>query len=552
MAKLPKISLPKLKLPFGGKKAASDTGPADAIAGRGPGAGKRRKLAGKHIVAMAAGGLVVLGGGGYAVSLLFGGGDEQEMAEQSADGKTPENGDSAAGMAQGPTEPIEMIVTELPDGSLHFGPRAELRLPPKPKPGERTGADPKDTDAPENARSGQDTGSAEKAEETAAAGDGQADAGQLLAPPQNAAPESEVAGNAEAGDHAVAGNGSADKQAPDQTAKASEEPPKTDHETFVAPPAKEGGAEPPTPKAAPATAVAVQSILPPEPDYPATPPRFSDLVTFTTDPDPLKPVDPALTEKAPLGDLPRVASDGRAAWQHYARPATADTGNPKVAIVITRLGLDDAATETAIRNLPPEVTLAFSSTERDLSRWVKLAREVGHEVLIDLPMEPENFPLDDPGPNTLLTTVPDKENVERLESTLASANGYIGIATLTGGKFAANREKMLPILAEVKERGLMVVDAMREASRDVATLAAQSGAPVARADVLLDSRPTRKAIDDNLRRLEQLARNTGVAVAVGRPYPSTFERLVNWIELARKAGIQIVPLSSLANKQKII
>jgi polysaccharide deacetylase 2 family uncharacterized protein YibQ len=142
--------------------------------------------------------------------------------------------------------------------------------------------------------------------------------------------------------------------------------------------------------------------------------------------------------------------------------------------------------------------------------------------------------------------------VERLESTLASANGYIGIATLTGGKFAANREKMLPILAEVKERGLMVVDAMREASRDVATLAAQSGAPVARADVLLDSRPTRKAIDDNLRRLEQLARNTGVAVAVGRPYPSTFERLVNWIELARKAGIQIVPLSSLANKQKII
>jgi len=223
-----------------------------------------------------------------------------------------------------------------------------------------------------------------------------------------------------------------------------------------------------------------------------------------------------------------------------------------VAIVIVQLGMNKLATETAIRNLPPAFTLAFSSTERNLSRWVTLAREIGHEVLIDLPMEPENFPLNDPGPNTLLTTVPDKENLERLEATLSAATGYIGVATLTGGRFTANREKLLPVVAALKERGLMMIDGSVEAGRAVPTMAVQAGAPVARADVILDSVPSRKAIDAQLARLEQIVRNNGVAVAVGHAYPSTFERLHNWIALARKAGIGVVPLSALANKQKIL
>ena len=108
------------------------------------------------------------------------------------------------------------------------------------------------------------------------------------------------------------------------------------------------------------------------------------------------------------------------------------------------------------------------------------------------------------------------------------------------------------MVAAVKERGLLILDATREGSRQVAAMATQAGAATVRADVILDRVPTRKAIDAKLRELEQTARATGLAVAVGHPYPSTFERLVNWIDLARKAGFEIVPLSALVNKQKII
>jgi hypothetical protein len=530
MARMPKIALPKLKLPrFGKAKAApgEDTSSeaAEAIAGRGGDDGRRRKLAGKHIVGFGAIGLVVLGAAGFGIAQLFSSGEEPAEAEI-----------AEVAPAGGGSVDIPTIATEMPDGTIHFGPRAELRLPPKPRPGERSGADPEPS-----------TAAAEPAPDEPAP-ESTAETPQLLAPPQ---PDNQ----AESGDSAVA-SGSGDGlsgtagQAAAETA-AAEPPPQ---ETFVAPPARATGEEPPQPQAAPSTPVTVASILPPEPVYPETPPRFSDLVTFTTNPDPLAPLDPALTERAPQGDLPRVASDGREAWRHYARPVpqSVDASKPRIAIIIARLGPDKAATETAIRNLPPEVTLAFASTERSLSRWVTLAREIGHEVVIDLPMEPNNFPLNDPGPNTLLTTVPDKENIERLEATLSAANGYVGVAAVNNGKFVANREKLLPVLAALKERGLMILDATREGSRQVAAMSVQAGAPTARADVILDRVPTRKAIDAKLRELEQVARATGLAVAVGHPYPSTFERLVNWIELARKAGFEIVPLSALANKQKII
>lgn len=538
MVKMPGISLLKFRLPgLGRKKGEAAPGAADAISGR-IGDAPKKKLAGKHIVAMGLVGLVVLGGGAYGLSALFGGhgpemtGDGKEAAgdkEHAAPSEQATGGDH--GM---PSEPVETLATEMPDGTIHFGPRAELRLPPKRRPGEvRAAPPPQPEPEPEP-------------EKTA-----EAQTPQLLAPPP-------AMGSAESGDHAIASPKPEDAQGTTDHAKAEPEQPsaplaeKPETETFVAPEAKSTGDEPPVPKAAPKTAVAVASILPANQAYPETPPRFEDLNAFTTDPDPLAPVDPALTEKAPQGDLPRIASDGREVWKHYARPTTADTGRPKVAIVIVQLGMNKLATETAIRNLPPEVTLAFSSTERNLSRWFTLAREIGHEVVIDLPMEPENFPLNDPGPNTLLTTVPDKENLERLEATLSAATGYIGVATLTGGRFMANREKLLPIVAALKERGLMMIDGSVEAGRAVPTMAIQAGAPVARADIILDAVPSRKAIDAQLVRLEQIVRSNGVAVAVGHAYPSTFERLHNWITLARKAGIDVVPLSALANKQKIL
>ena len=67
----------------------------------------------------------------------------------------------------------------------------------------------------------------------------------------------------------------------------------------------------------------------------------------------------------------------------------------------------------AIRHLPPEITFAFNPYANGVAQIVQRARTDGHEVLLNLPMEPNGYPTIDPGPQTLLTRLSAKENVER-------------------------------------------------------------------------------------------------------------------------------------------
>ena len=55
-----------------------------------------------------------------------------------------------------------------------------------------------------------------------------------------------------------------------------------------------------------------------------------------------------------------------------------------------------AATIAAINHTPAEVTLAFDPYAKNVGDWVGLARTAGHETLISLPMEPDDFPTSDP------------------------------------------------------------------------------------------------------------------------------------------------------------
>src|SRR5262249_15350335 len=94
--------------------------------------------------------------------------------------------------------------------------------------------------------------------------------------------------------------------------------------------------------------------------------------------------DPALIETTDQGPLPRIAADGRAPMRAYAVPAP-DSAKPRVAIVVSGLGISAKATAAALASLPPQVTLAFAPYASDVQRWVAEARRQGHEVLLEVP-----------------------------------------------------------------------------------------------------------------------------------------------------------------------
>src|SRR5690606_33980103 len=115
-----------------------------------------------------------------------------------------------------------------------------------------------------------------------------------------------------------------------------------------------------------------------------------------------------------------------------------------------------------------------------------LARARGHEVLLDLPMEPASFPNEDPGPQGLLTSLTPEANLDRLDWVLERGSAYVGVAGAMGSRFTTSREALDPVLREVKVRGLLFVD--RRASEDslVPALAREIGLPYAVNDRAVD------------------------------------------------------------------
>jgi polysaccharide deacetylase 2 family uncharacterized protein YibQ len=252
-----------------------------------------------------------------------------------------------------------------------------------------------------------------------------------------------------------------------------------------------------------------------------------------------------LIEESEEGPLPVVGPDGRAPWRVYARPFEDAAARPRIAIVLMDLGLSKAATNAAIR-MPGTVTLSFAPYARDLGAWSTLARAAGHEIMLDIPMEPVGYPSDDPGPHTLLTSLSADDNIARLEWLLSRFAGYVGIVDQMGSKFTASRDAVQPVLAALERRGLMVLDSRVTSGSVLFDLAQEMGLPSAASDGFLDDVASRAAIDDQLVQLERRAREKGYAVGIGRPYPVTIERIAAWLPAARTRGFAIAPVSALA------
>jgi polysaccharide deacetylase 2 family uncharacterized protein YibQ len=262
-------------------------------------------------------------------------------------------------------------------------------------------------------------------------------------------------------------------------------------------------------------------------------------------------VDQRLLEKSRYGMIP-VVSDGLKPFTVYA--AEADRAKaakmPVVAIVVGGLGVGAAKTTDAIMKLPPAVTLAFTPYGSDPSKLAERARAQRHEILLQIPMEPFDYPDNDPGPQTLLTSLPAEQNLDRMYWHLSRFQGYAGIANFMGARFVVSDAVMQPIIREAAKRGLGYLDD-GAAPRSVApTLAAGQAMPFAKADFSIDAVPTAVEIDRALARLESLAKERGIAVGVASALPISIERIAVWIKALESHGIMLVPLTTAMLKSK--
>jgi uncharacterized protein len=245
-----------------------------------------------------------------------------------------------------------------------------------------------------------------------------------------------------------------------------------------------------------------------------------------------------LTAPGPGGGLlPAIAADGRTPAQSYARPFRSN-GQPKIAVVIGGLGLNAKSTREAIEQLPPEVTLSFVPYAEGLQGWIDLARANGHEVLLEAPMEPNDYPDNDPGPYTLLTAGKPAETLQKLDWLLSRATGYFGVTNYLGSKFVNSDAAMTTFAAGLKRRGLAFVD-------DGSASARGGGLPRLSADRVIDDQLAGDVIEKQLQSLEATATRNGQSLGAGFAYPVTLSEVNRWTQSLGQRGYQLAPASAL-------
>ena len=300
-----------------------------------------------------------------------------------------------------------------------------------------------------------------------------------------------------------------------------------------------------------------QSAPPEAPETPETPkaaePKLTEPVEASK-PEEIAPKTPKPVETARLpatepptgalptdiADLQRAKGDTLPPWQRFALPVALN-GKPRIVVVIDDVGLDRRRARETVK-LPGPLTLSFMAYAEDLKKQAASARKAGHELMLHVPMEPSSASIN-PGPNVLLSGMPQEELLKNVEWNLGQMDGYVGINNHMGSRFTADAESMKIVVATLKERGYLFLDSVTSGRSVAHETARDGGIPYAVRNVFLDHEDELTAIRRQLRHTELIARKTGLAIAIGHPRDKTIEALREWLPKLDEKGFQLVPIS---------
>ena len=252
-----------------------------------------------------------------------------------------------------------------------------------------------------------------------------------------------------------------------------------------------------------------------------------------------------LVEKTADGLLPRIGNDGTRPLDAYARPSESSASDTRIAIVIGGMGIDADGTTRAIQSLPGQITFAFAPYGAGLPKLTADARTSGHELLLQIPLEPFNYPATNPGQNTLTADATPAVNLDRLRWLLGRITNYVGVINYMGARFTGEADALKPVIDEIGGRGLLYLDDGSSARSKAGELAG-STTPYLRADVVLDADLSPAAINARLAQLLAIAKERGYAIATGTAFPATIEQVAAFARTAAAKGITLVPVSALA------
>jgi uncharacterized protein len=254
-----------------------------------------------------------------------------------------------------------------------------------------------------------------------------------------------------------------------------------------------------------------------------------------------------VTEVGTYGQLPRISKTGEKPFRIYERPTSMNvihSDAPKIAILLGGMGLNEKLTSQAVKDLPADITFAFAPYGDNLQDQVNRARKEGHEVFLQVPLEPIGYPANNPGPKTLAGDATEAENLDALRWHMSRFTGYAGVVNYMGSRYLSMPKAIKPLLMELNKRGVLFLEDGSMALSASENTAKAMQMQIKRAQVVIDSDPNPQAIIAQLTLLEEQATGTGFAVGTGTGLEITINTVREWAKAAAERGIILVPITA--------
>lgn len=218
----------------------------------------------------------------------------------------------------------------------------------------------------------------------------------------------------------------------------------------------------------------------------------------------------------------------------------------RIAIVIDDWGYNLKYLEF-LKEIDVPLTIAVLPNLEHSAKIAEQARKMHKEVLLHLPLEPENKEKQTLEKNTITSGMTKEKIIRCFKTALLSVGNVSGVSNHMGSRATKDPRLMTILFTELKKENLFFLDNMVTEQSVCAEAAKKMQIKTAERDIFLDNSNRYTDIKKQLDKLVEYARISGQAIGNGHARPETLAVLREQIPLLKKQGIKFVFISEVVS-----
>jgi polysaccharide deacetylase 2 family uncharacterized protein YibQ len=230
--------------------------------------------------------------------------------------------------------------------------------------------------------------------------------------------------------------------------------------------------------------------------------------------------------------------------QEESEPSIKPTDQAKLVIVIDDLGNNRGVLDDLLQ-LDFNITYAILPQLPQSWETAELVNQAGHDVMLHLPMQPKEWPRYNPGDGALFITDSEVAIYQKMAINLQSLPHVIGVNNHMGSAYTQYSEGLDVLMKILKEKNLFFMDSKTAPGNTAKQTAIKNNVRYLSRNIFLDNLQQEGYIKEQLYKAAAIARKNGRAIAIGHPYPVTYQVLARHLPLLQEDGIEIIPVSRL-------